>query len=154
MIEEEGWVVKACRWGRAELSRSPGALKKKDLRALTRTRRASHERDPRTTPLSLFPPPPSSSSSTSSPLQKKTSLTSFAQLLQQLAEVRDNQSCLHGYVKRKKKTFTDLGVWREKREQQVFGGRAFFWGSSSPDAHCWITDIPQDLWPRVIRVRF
>lgn len=70
MIEEEGWVVEACRWGRAELSRSPGALKKKDLRALTRTRRASHERDPRTTPLSLFPPPPSSSSSTSSPLQK------------------------------------------------------------------------------------
>lgn len=51
--EEGGWWRRV--GGRAELSRSPGALKKKDLSALTRTRRASYGRDPRTP---LLPPPP------------------------------------------------------------------------------------------------
>lgn len=42
--------------GRAELSRSPGALKKKDLSATTHTRRASYGRDPHYTS-ALLPPP-------------------------------------------------------------------------------------------------
>lgn len=126
--EEGGWWRRV--GGRAELSRSPGALKKKDLSALTRTPRASHGRDPRTPPrfflflLLLLP------------LQENFPHF-LLHKLQQLAtsplpaaEVRDKQSCLHGYVK--KTNFHGLGAWRggkkEKRTTFELLGSQFFWG--------------------------